>query len=32
MFLSTAHGDEDVAFTAAAIDASLRALRADGVV
>ncbi|HEY4441233.1 MAG TPA: glutamate-1-semialdehyde 2,1-aminomutase [Candidatus Elarobacter sp.] len=32
MFLSTAHGDEDVAFTAAAIDASLRALRTNGVV
>jgi glutamate-1-semialdehyde 2,1-aminomutase len=32
MFLSTAHGDEDVAFTAQAIDASLRELRAQGVV
>jgi glutamate-1-semialdehyde 2,1-aminomutase len=32
MFLSTAHGDDDVAFTAAAIDASLRALRGEGIV
>jgi glutamate-1-semialdehyde 2,1-aminomutase len=30
MFLSTAHGDEDVAFTADAIDAALRELRAKG--
>jgi glutamate-1-semialdehyde 2,1-aminomutase len=32
MFLSTAHGDEDVAFTAEAIDASLRELRANGAI
>jgi len=32
MFLSTAHGDGDVAFTAGAIDATLRELRAKGVV
>ena len=32
MFLSTAHGDDDVAFTAAAIDASLRELRANGAI
>ena len=32
MFLSTAHGDDDVAFTAAAIDASLRELRERGIV
>jgi glutamate-1-semialdehyde 2,1-aminomutase len=32
MFLSTAHGDGDVALTAEAIDASLRELRASGVV
>ncbi|HEY0395041.1 MAG TPA: glutamate-1-semialdehyde 2,1-aminomutase [Candidatus Elarobacter sp.] len=32
MFLSTAHGDDDVAFTAEAVDASLRELRAKGVV
>ena len=32
MFLSTAHGDDDVALTAAAIDDSLRELRAKGVV
>jgi glutamate-1-semialdehyde 2,1-aminomutase len=32
MFLSTAHGDEDVAFTVAAADASLRELRAKGVI
>ena len=32
LFLSTAHGDADVAFTAEAIDASLRELRADGVI
>jgi len=32
MFLSTAHGDEDVAVTLAAADASLRALRAEGIV
>jgi glutamate-1-semialdehyde 2,1-aminomutase len=32
MFLSTAHGDDDVAFTIDAIEASLRALRAEGIV
>jgi glutamate-1-semialdehyde 2,1-aminomutase len=32
MFLSTAHGDDDVALTADAVDASLRELRAKGVV
>jgi glutamate-1-semialdehyde 2,1-aminomutase len=32
MFLSTAHGDDDVAFTSAAIDASLRELRARGAI
>ncbi len=32
MFLSTAHGDADVAFTAEAIDASLRELRAHEVI
>ncbi|BDE07338.1 glutamate-1-semialdehyde 2,1-aminomutase [Vulcanimicrobium alpinum] len=32
MFLSTAHGDDDVAFTAGAIEASLRDLRAKGIV
>ena len=32
MFVSTAHGDDDVALTCEAIDASLRALRAEGVV
>jgi glutamate-1-semialdehyde 2,1-aminomutase len=32
MFLSTAHTDEDVALTADAIDASLRELRANGVI
>jgi glutamate-1-semialdehyde 2,1-aminomutase len=32
MFLSSAHGDDDIAFTAAAIDAALRELRAKGVV
>jgi glutamate-1-semialdehyde 2,1-aminomutase len=32
MFLSTAHGDEDVAFTAAAARASLRELRARRVI
>jgi glutamate-1-semialdehyde 2,1-aminomutase len=32
MFLSTAHGDDDVALTAQAIDASLRELRANGTV
>jgi glutamate-1-semialdehyde 2,1-aminomutase len=32
MFLSTAHGDEEVAFTATAIDASLRAVREQGVI
>ena len=32
MFLSTAHGDDDIAFTADAIDAALRELRAKGVV
>jgi glutamate-1-semialdehyde 2,1-aminomutase len=32
LFLSTAHGDEDVAFTAEAIDASLRELRANGAI
>jgi glutamate-1-semialdehyde 2,1-aminomutase len=32
MFLSTAHGDDDVAFTAAAIDASLRELREKGTI
>ena len=30
MFLSTAHGDDDVAFTADAIDGALRELRAKG--
>jgi glutamate-1-semialdehyde 2,1-aminomutase len=32
MFLSTAHGDDDVTFTCTAIDASLRALRAEGII
>jgi glutamate-1-semialdehyde 2,1-aminomutase len=32
MFLSTAHDDDDVAFTLNAIDASLRALRAEGTI
>ncbi len=32
MFLSTAHGDRDVTFTAEAVDASLRALRSRGIV
>jgi len=32
MFLSTAHGDDDVALTAAAIDASLHELREKGVI
>jgi len=32
MFVSTAHGDADVELTVDAIDASLRALRAEGVV
>jgi glutamate-1-semialdehyde 2,1-aminomutase len=32
MFLSTAHGDADVAFTAEAIGASLRELRANGAI
>ncbi|MBV8298227.1 MAG: glutamate-1-semialdehyde 2,1-aminomutase [Candidatus Eremiobacteraeota bacterium] len=32
MFLSTAHSDDDVALTADAIDASLRELRANGVI
>jgi glutamate-1-semialdehyde 2,1-aminomutase len=32
MFVSTAHGDADVALTVAAVDASLRALRGQGVV
>jgi glutamate-1-semialdehyde 2,1-aminomutase len=32
MFLSTAHGDHDVTLTAEAVDASLRDLRARGVV
>jgi len=32
MFLSTAHADSDVAFTAAAIDEALRELRAKGIV
>jgi glutamate-1-semialdehyde 2,1-aminomutase len=32
MFLSTAHGDHDVALTAEAVDASLRELRARGIV
>jgi glutamate-1-semialdehyde 2,1-aminomutase len=32
MFLSTAHGDDDVARTAEAIDASLRELRANEVI
>ncbi|MDB5026961.1 MAG: hypothetical protein JWO66_650 [Candidatus Eremiobacteraeota bacterium] len=32
MFLSTAHADEDVAFTAEAVDAALRDLRSKGVV
>jgi len=32
MFVSTAHGDDDVALTCEAIDASLRALRANGIV
>jgi glutamate-1-semialdehyde 2,1-aminomutase len=32
MFVSTAHGDDDIAFTVAAIDASLRELRAAAVI
>ena len=32
MFLSTAHDDDDVAFTLHAIDGSLRALRAEGII
>ena len=32
MFLSTAHDDDDVAFTLHAIEASLRALRAEGII
>ena len=32
MFLSTAHADADVALTAAAADASLRELRANGLI
>ena len=32
MFLSTAHGDDDLAVTAQAADAALRALRAEGIV
>jgi glutamate-1-semialdehyde 2,1-aminomutase len=32
MFLSTAHGDDDVAFTVAAIDASLRELRSGATI
>jgi len=32
MFLSTAHGDAEVAATVDALDGSLRALRAEGVV
>ena len=32
LFLSTAHADADVAFTAEAIDASLRELRANGTI
>jgi glutamate-1-semialdehyde 2,1-aminomutase len=32
MFLSTAHSDDDVALTIAAADASLRAMRAEGIV
>jgi glutamate-1-semialdehyde 2,1-aminomutase len=32
LFLSTAHGDADVAFTVEAIDASLRELRANGAI
>ncbi|MBV8580686.1 MAG: glutamate-1-semialdehyde 2,1-aminomutase [Candidatus Eremiobacteraeota bacterium] len=32
MFVSTAHGDADVALTVDAVDASLRALRAEGIV
>ncbi|MDB5072776.1 MAG: hypothetical protein JWM87_3887 [Candidatus Eremiobacteraeota bacterium] len=32
MFLSTAHGDEDVAFTADAIDGALRELREKGTI
>jgi glutamate-1-semialdehyde 2,1-aminomutase len=32
MFVSSAHGDEDVALTCAAVDASLRAMRAQGIV
>jgi glutamate-1-semialdehyde 2,1-aminomutase len=32
MFLSTAHGDDDVALTADAVDASLRELRANAIV
>ena len=32
MFVSTAHGDPEIAFTIEAIDASLRTLRAQGVI
>ncbi len=32
LFLSTAHGDDDVAFTAEAIEAGLRELRANGAI
>jgi glutamate-1-semialdehyde 2,1-aminomutase len=32
MFVSTAHGDDDITLTCEAIDASLRALRAEGIV
>jgi glutamate-1-semialdehyde 2,1-aminomutase len=32
MFLSTAHSDDDVALTIAAADASLRAMRAEGII
>ncbi|MGD1067558.1 MAG: aminotransferase class III-fold pyridoxal phosphate-dependent enzyme, partial [Vulcanimicrobiaceae bacterium] len=32
MFLSTAHTDDDVALTIAAADASLRAMRAEGII
>jgi hypothetical protein len=32
MFLSTAHGDADVALTADAVTASLRELRANGAI
>jgi glutamate-1-semialdehyde 2,1-aminomutase len=32
LFVSTAHGDADIAFTAEAIDASLRELRANGTI